>query len=80
MRITPALGSINLLMCLTRVDLPDPESPIRQNISPLFTLKDASFTPTTAPNCSKTSAFPNPLVSIAAIASLARSPNTFQTF
>ena len=67
-------------MCRTRVDLPLPDRPITQNISPSATLKFASATPTTQSNFSSTSALLRLSVRTAFSASSARSPKIFQTF
>ena len=61
------------------VDLPEPESPITQKISPRATLKEHSAMPTTQENFSSTSGFVRPSSLTACIASGARSPNIFHT-
>src|SRR5262249_34915557 len=63
----------------TRVDLPLPDRPMMQNTSPSPTSKETSATATTDLKRSNTSARPSPSRSMAASASLARSPKTFQT-
>ena len=80
MRISPALGSSRRLMWRTRVDLPLPDSPITQKISPSATLKFASATPTTQSNFSSTSDLLRLPARTALSASSARSPKIFQTF
>ena len=45
----PPVGSINLEMHRTRVDLPDPDKPITTKHSPFLTSKETSFTATTCP-------------------------------
>ena len=64
-------------MWRTIVDLPLPESPITQKISPRRTENETSATPTTHANSSSTSALPSPRSRTATIASSARSPNIF---
>ena len=41
--ICPAVGSSSLFIIRRRVDLPDPEGPIRARISPLGTLNETSW-------------------------------------
>jgi len=79
-RIWPWVGSISRLMWRTRVDLPEPDRPMMQKTSPSPTLMLTSRTPTTASNCSSTSAFERLDFWIAARASCSRSPKIFQTF
>ena len=70
--IWPSVGSNNLLKCLTNVDLPLPERPIIQNISPLLTDRLTSATPTTALYLLNTSALLSPSSRIARSASSGR--------
>ncbi|EAU52706.1 hypothetical protein OM2255_04240 [Rhodobacterales bacterium HTCC2255] len=70
--ICPSVGSNNRLKCLTNVDFPLPERPMIQNISPLFTDKLTSATPTTALYLFKTSALLSPSSRIARNASSGR--------
>ena len=51
-----------------RVDLPEPDSPMMQKISPRPTLKLASCTPTTQSNRSRISFFDMPSLRMASIA------------
>ena len=74
------VGSKSLLMCLTRVDLPLPESPITQKISPGLMSNDTSETPITELNFSKASCLDTCLFAIASIASLEVFPKIFETF
>jgi hypothetical protein len=46
--ILPAVGSSSRLKWRTSVDLPLPDRPMMQKISPRFTLRLTSATPTTA--------------------------------
>ena len=46
-RISPPVGSMSRLTWRTRVDLPEPDSPMMQKISPSATLIETSRTPTT---------------------------------
>ena len=77
--ISPAVGSIRRLRWRTRVDLPEPESPITQNTSPRLTENEQSAMPTTQPNSSSTCPLLRPRLLIASMASSARSPKIFQT-
>lgn len=77
--IFPSVGSSRRLTCRTRVDLPLPDSPMTQKISPRVTLRLTPATPTTALNSARTSAFESPRLRIAASASAGRSPKIFQT-
>ncbi len=52
----PWVGSISRVRQRTRVDLPEPESPITTNTSPGATSKETSRTPTTQPCFSFSSA------------------------
>src|SRR5215471_49425 len=61
------------------VDLPLPDNPMMQKISPLFRVRVTLATPTTQPNSFSTSVLPSPRSVIARIATLARLPKTFQT-
>ena len=47
--ISPWVGSISRVSMRTRVDFPEPESPITTNTSPGATSKETSLTPTTHP-------------------------------
>ena len=47
--ITPAVGSISRFSMRTRVDFPEPDSPITTKTSPSRTVKLASSTPITLP-------------------------------
>jgi len=62
------------------VDLPEPDKPITQKISPRGTVKEQSAIPITQPNSSRTSGLPRFRVLMASSASFALSPNIFQTF
>ena len=46
----PEVGSISRLIWRTMVDLPEPDSPITQKISPRGTSSEQSASPTTHPN------------------------------
>ncbi len=61
------------------VDLPEPDKPMTQKISPRVTSNEHSAIPTTQPNFSSTSGLPRPSALMAAMASSARLPNIFQT-
>lgn len=78
-RTWPKLGSISRLSSRISVDLPEPDRPMMQKISPRRTSIEASETPTTQPNSFSTSCLPRPRPVIAPIASRERSPKTFHT-
>ena len=67
-------------MCLTNVDLPLPDNPMTQKISPGFTSNETLETPITELYFSKASCFEIFLFWIASKASLSVLPKTFQTF
>ena len=58
----PAVGSISRLMWRTMVDLPEPDSPMTQKISPRGTSNEQSAMPTTHPNCSSACALVRPFL------------------
>src|SRR5215475_16166368 len=67
------------LMWRTSVDLPLPDSPMMQKISPVLTENEASATPTTQLKRRSDSAFPRLSALMTGRASDARFPKTFQT-
>jgi hypothetical protein len=71
----PAVGSTSRLIRRIRVDLPEPESPMRTNISPSWTSNDTSCTPTIWPVRAKISSFVDPAASMSS-ACLGLVPNT----
>ena len=75
----PEVGSISRLMWRTMVDLPEPDSPMTQKISPRGTSNEQSAIPTTHSNCSSTCALVRPSCAIARIACSTCAPNIFQT-
>ena len=66
-KISPDVGSINLLRCLIKVDFPDPDSPIQTNVSPSSIFKETLSSPTVCPVFSKTSSFVAPSLTICMI-------------
>ena len=69
MSIFPIVGSKSLLMCLTRVDLPLPDRPITQKISPGRISNETSETPMTELYFSRASCLVTRLFFIASKAS-----------
>src|SRR5574337_2222492 len=78
-KTSPLVGSIRRLSIRISVDLPLPDSPMMQKISPRRTWIVAFETPTTHLNSCKTSRLPRPRSVTARIASGAFFPNIFQT-
>ena len=66
-KISPDVGSINLLRCLIRVDFPDPERPMQTKVSPSSIFKETLSRPTVCPVFSKTSSLVAPSLTICKI-------------
>ena len=64
---TPDVGSIKRLICLIKVDLPEPDKPIHTNVSPSSILSDTLSKPTVCPVFSKTSSLVAPSCTIGRI-------------
>ncbi len=56
-RISPAVGSISRLRWRTRVDLPEPESPITTKHLPASMVSETSRTPIVWPVCASSASF-----------------------
>lgn len=78
-QIFPDVGCSSRLTYRAKVDLPLPDNPMMQKISPSRTEKLIFWTPTTQPNLASTSFFDKFFHWIACIASIAWSPNFSQT-
>ena len=63
-RTCPAVGSINLLMCLIKVDLPEPDRPMQTKISPSSIDNETLSKPTLCPVSSRTCSLSAPFWTI----------------
>ncbi|ABG31455.1 conserved hypothetical protein [Roseobacter denitrificans OCh 114] len=77
--ILPAVGSRRRLKWRTNVDLPLPDSPMMQKISPRETERETSATPTTELNSARTSDLESPLSRMACNAASGLAPKIFHT-